>query len=229
MKKYLFILLVFMVSSASAQITKFTIKGVVANTDSIKYAYLTTISQQVPISNEKIFMVTPVVDGKFEFSGTFDLEGKDYQYASVFVEERGNISKEEALSKFRNLIWVTGRRRNARLLVLENLTLSIDEYGKTKESKVIDGGILTKQDDEYKMAIRAGGRQLISFIKKYPDSPISYYCVKETTSLFDAAHRDRFISLWGSPSELFNELSPKLKNSKRGIELKESIDAKAKL
>lgn len=229
MKKYLVILLVFILSSASAQITKFTIKGVIANTDSIKYAYLTTLSQQIPISDEKIFMVTPVVDGKFEFNGTFDLEGKDYQYASVFVEERGNISKEEALSKFRNLIWVTGRRRNARLLVLENLTLSIDEYGKTKVSKIIEGGILTKQDDEYKMAIRDGGRQLISFIKKYPDSPISYSCVKETTSLFDAAHRDKFTSLWGSPSELFNELSPKLKNSKQGIELKKSIDAKAKL
>ena len=228
MKKYLFILLVFVASSASAQITKFTIKGVIANTDSIKYAYLTTLSQQIPISDEKIFMVIPVVNGKFEFNGTFDLEGKDYQYASVFVEERGNISKEEALSKFRNLIWVTGLRKNARLLVLEDLTLSIDEYGKTIESKITEKGILTRQSDEVAEAIKARNRKMIDFVKKYSDSPVAFYQVEQITSLFDESSRDRMQSIWGSPLELFNELSPRLKNSKKGLELKKSIDDKVK-
>ncbi len=142
------------------------------------------------------------------------------------MEERGNIAKEEALSKFRNLIWVRGARRNEKLIVLEDLTLSIDGYGKTKDAKITEKDILTKQSDEAREAIKARNRKMIDFVKKYADSPIAFYQVKEVTSLFDVALKDRIQSMWGSPLELFNELSPRLKNSKKGLELKKSIDDK---
>ncbi|QIL39980.1 DUF4369 domain-containing protein [Pedobacter sp. HDW13] len=228
MKRYLVILAIFFASSAIAQNINFTIKGEISNTDSIKYAYLTTLSQQIPISSDKIFMVMPVINGKFEFKGAFDLEGKDYQYASVFFEERGNISKEEALSKFRNLIWLTGARRNAKLIVLEDLTLSIDNYGNTKAAKITDKGILTRQSDEVTEAIKARDRKMIAFVKKYADSPVAFYQVEQITSMFDVSRKDRMQSMYGLPLELFNELSPRLKNSKKGLELKKNIDDKVK-
>jgi hypothetical protein len=228
MKRCLVIIAIFFASSAIAQNINFTVKGEISNTDSIRYAYLTTLSQQIPISSDKIVMVTPVINGKFEFKGVFDLEGKDYQYASVFLEERGNISKEEALSKFRNLIWVTGLRKNARLIVLEDLTMSIDNYGKTKESKITEKGILTRQSDDVTEAIKARNRKIIAFVKKYSDSPVAFYQVEQITSMFDDSSKDRMQSIWGSPLELFNELSPRLKNSKKGLELKKSIDDKVK-
>jgi len=228
MKKGLFYVLIFFAYTVHAQTIKFNIKGTIANTDSIKYAYLTTLSQQIPISSDKIFMVVPVVDGKFEFKGDFDLKGEDFQFANVFVEERGNITKEEALSKFRRLIWVTGVRKNTRVIILEDLTLSINAYGETKEAIISEGGVLTKQIDERTKAAQAGNREMIQFVKRHPNSKISFYEVEEVTSMYNSAHKDRYNSIWGSPSELFNELSAELKNSKRGIALKKRIDEKTK-
>lgn len=228
MKKGLFYVLMFFSCTVHAQTIKFTIKGTIANTDSIKYAYLTTLSQQIPISSDKIFMVVPVVNGKFEFKGDFDLKGEDFQFANVFVEERGNITKEEALSKFRRLIWVTGVRKNTRIIILENLTLLINAYGETKKAIISEGGVLTKQNDEIIAATRAGNREMIQFIKRHPNSRISFYEVKNFTSSYDAANKDKIESIWGSPSELFNALSAELKNSKKGIALKKRIDEKTK-
>lgn len=228
MKKGLFYVLIFFAYAVHAQTIKFTIKGTIANTDSIKYAYLTTLSQQIPISSDKIFMVVPVVNGKFEFKGDFDLKGEDFQFANVFVEERGNITKEEALSKFRRLIWVNGKRSNAKIVILEDLTLSINAYGETKEAIIIEGGVLTKQVDERTKAIIEGNREMIQFVKRHPNSSMSFYAVKEVLSWYDAAHKDKIESAWGAPSELFNALSAELKNSKKGIALKKRIDEKTK-
>ena len=228
MKKGLFYVLMFFSCTVHAQTIKFNIKGTIANTDSIIYAYLTTLSQIIPISSDKIFMVVPVVNGKFEFKGDFDLKGEDFQFANVFVEERGNITKEEALSKFRRLIWVTGVRKNARVIILEDLTLSISAYGETKKAIISEGGILTKQIDESTKATQAGNREMIQFVKRHPSSKIAFYAVKEVTSSYNSANKDRYNSIWGSPSELFNELSAELKNSKKGIALKKRIDEKTK-
>ena len=228
MKNGLFYVLMFFAYAVHAQTIKFNIKGTIANTVSIKYAYLTTLSQQIPISSDKIFMVVPVVNGKFEFNGDFDLKGEDFQFANVFVEERGNISKEEALSKFRRLIWVTGVRKNNRVIILEDLNLSINAYGETIDAIISEGGILTKQIDEWTKAIRAGNREMIQFVKRHPNSKISFYAVKEVLSWYNAAFRDKVDSWYGSPSELFIILSAELRNSKKGIDLKKRIDEKTK-
>lgn len=219
----------FFTCTIRAQSITFNIKGVIMNTDSVKYAYLTTLSQQIPISSDKIFMVVPVVNGEFKFNGVFDLKGEKYQFANVFLEERGNITKEEALSKFRRLIWISGRRRNAKIVILEDLTLSINKYGDTKEAVISAGGMLTRQADERTAAVRAGNRALIQFVKRHPNSEISFYAVTEVLSMYSAEKKDKLESLWGSPSELFNALSIQLKNSKRGVALKKRIDEKTKL
>jgi hypothetical protein len=211
-------------ANTKSHIKPYTIEGTVLDTDSAKFAYLTTMSQQLPISSDKVFSVVPIVNGKFQFDGTFDLENKKYQHACVFVDIRGNISKEETLSKFRRLIWITGKTKNIRNIVLENLHLEIPGYSNTINAKVTSGGILTKQSDESGTAVREG--KLAEFIGKYPDSPISFDQVVTVTALTDESNRDKSASLYGTPEELFKKLSLQQRKSKEGIKLKEKIDAK---
>ena len=130
MKALITLILTFNTFLTFAQNVKFNIEGRIEDTKNAKYAYLSTLSQQIPISSDKIFMITPIVDGKFGFQGVFDLDGKAYQQACVFVDERGNISKEELLSKFRQSVWLIGREENLRGIILEDLTLGIEEPGK---------------------------------------------------------------------------------------------------
>ena len=213
--------------NAKSHIKVFKIEGTVVDTDSASFAYLTTMSQQVPISSEKVFNVVPIVNGKFQFEGTFDLENKKYQYACVFVDIRGNISKEEALSKFRRLIWITGKTKNIRKIILEDLKLEIFNYSNTKDAIVTSGGILTKQSDESSLAVREG--KVSEFISKYPDSPVSFDQVVTITALTDEKNRDKSASLYGTPEDLFKILSLKQRTSKEGVELKKKIDAKKRL
>jgi len=209
-----------------AQIKSFKISGIVHDVDSAKFAYLTTLSQQQTISSDKVFMVVPIVDGKFQFTGSLDLEQKKYQYACVFLDVRGNISKEETLSKFRRLIWITGKTKNIKKIIMEDLHLDITGYSKVIDAKVLAGGKLTKQSDETSLAIRQ--RRLIDVIKKYPDSPVSFDQVSTVTSLTDQFNKDKSASLYGTPDELFEQLSLKQRTSKEGIALKKKIDAKKK-
>ncbi|MDR6784079.1 hypothetical protein ABIE26_002532 [Pedobacter africanus] len=210
-----------------AQDVNFNIQGRIEDTKNAKYAYLSTLSQRIPISSDKIFMITPIVDGKFGFQGVFDLQGRTYQQACVFVDERGNISKEELLSKFRKLVWVIGREENLREIILEDLTLDIDEPAKIIYSKVVERGTLTKQLDEYNENSRSG-RKMLDFVKKYPDSPFTFEVIRSLTSVIVPANRDRIESKTGSLSGLYALLSERLKNSKEGISLKQQIDKKSK-
>ncbi len=224
------ITLIFTISSffSLAQSIKFNIQGTIKNTEHAKFAYLSTLSLQVPVSSDKIFMITPIKDGKFEFNGTFDLEGKDYQEACVFVDERSNISKEELESKFKQLIWITGRENNLRRLILEDIKFDVEERDQMKVSKIIEGGMLTRQLDMESKAVRAGNRKLQEFVKTYPDSPISLKAVETVTNLTVPSNKDRMESIYGTPLELYNLLSERLKKSKRGIDLKKDIVKKYK-
>ena len=73
MKALITLILTFNTFLTFAQNVKFNIEGRIEDTKNAKYAYLSTLSQQIPISSDKIFMITPIVDGKFGFQGVFDL------------------------------------------------------------------------------------------------------------------------------------------------------------
>lgn len=215
----------FVVSSfcASAQTISFNVSGIVKDTTNAKFAYLTTTTQQVPISSPKIFMIVPIIAGKFEFVGTFDLEGKDFQHACVIIEERGNISKEEAASKFKQLIWISGREKNMKIVMLEDVKLEIDSRQSTKEALVVEQGALTRQLDAYSVAVRAKEGAFINFLKKYSDSQLSLYQVEEHTSSLDLSSKEKMESIMGSPQEMYDALSERLKVSLRGLAIKEKI------
>lgn len=212
-----------------AQTISFDINGVVNDTNHVKYAYLTTLSQQIPISSDKIFMSTPIIDGKFNFKGVFDLNGKDYQHACIFLDDRGNISKEEVKSKFKQLIWVAGREKNMRIIILENIDIKIAQKDQVINSEIISGGFFTIQKDKESIAVRNGNREMIEFIKKYSDSPVALEAVESITNLTIDSNKDKLESMLGTPSELYNLLSVKLRTSKRGLVLKKKIDEKKKL
>lgn len=212
----------------SAQTIHFKVKGAVKNTSNAKYAYISTLSQQIPISSDKVFIVTPIINGKFQLSGTFDLKGKPYQHACVFLDSRGNISKEELASKFKQLIWITGQDKHLRIIILENISLDVQERDKMIVSTVVAGGRLTKQLDEEGLAIIAGNKKMIDFIKTYPDSPISFDRVKNLCDFIDSRNKSRLESHFGSLNDLYASLSQKLRNSKEGIALRKEIEEKNK-
>jgi hypothetical protein len=209
-----------------AQTIKFHIKGNVEDTSGRKFAYLTTLSQRVPVSSDKVHIMSPVDQGTFEFEGEFDLRGKDYQYANIFILDRSNISKEEVASKFKNLIWVSGRDSNLVEIVLEDMMLQINKPNLIKNAQINSGGKYTNQLREKDVAMETGNKALLKFLKKYPDSPVSFEQVESIISTYltvDETRRQRLQSVWGSAQELYSLLSNRLKNSKRGISLKGRI------
>lgn len=223
MKRIIPILLFLFPLSLSAQLIRFKIEGTVKNITHAKFAYLSSFYQQVTVSSPKIFMVSPIVNGKFTFSNTFDLEGKDFQHACVIVDERGNISKEELASRFKQQSWVAGREKFIRIVLLENLKLDIPERDQTRTAAVVTGGRLTKQLDEMGLAMREGNKKLVSFVKKYPDSPVTLYAVEQCSDT-RGYNQEKLLNAWGSPSELYNPLSERLKKTPRGIALKKDIE-----
>jgi hypothetical protein len=227
MKRFIPILLFMLPVSLSAQLIKFKIAGTVKNVTHAKFAYLSSFYQQVTVSSPKIFMVSPIINGKFEFSNTFDLEGKDFQHACVIVDERGNISKEELASRFKQQSWIAGREKFIRVVLLENLKLDIPERDQTRTATVVAGGRLTKQLDEMGLAMREGNKKLVSFVEKYPDSPVTLLAVEQCSDTRGYNH-DKLLKAWGSASELYSPLSERLKKTPRGIALKRDIEEQSK-
>jgi len=225
MRKILLYSLCFIASTASAQLINFNIEGHVKNTKDAHFAYLTTKTQQLTIASDKIFMVTPIIDGKFVFKGTFELKkDKTFQNATIIIDKRGNITKAEAASKFDNFIWISDLTNNTRNILLENLKIDIDSISNTKNAKISSGGILTRQLDSLNLATRTGDRKMLKVIKQFPNSPLSIDKVKMYASSVTPENKDLVESSVGLPLELFNQLSPQLKMSKEGIALKKKID-----
>ena len=216
MKRLITIVLLLYPVMLIAQEFKFHVQGVVQDTSHAKFAYLSTLSHRVDLTSQKIFLVTPVVDGKFEFKGTADLEGKDYQTACVFVDDRSNISKEELASKYKLLVWVAGREENIKVIALEDLSLAIQGRDEMKDAKVVKNGVLTSQLDEWDIAYRAKKAGIIRFIKKYPDSPISFEQVESLSRYATFSDGDKLVAQYGRVKEMYPLLSERLKNSKRG-------------
>lgn len=204
--------------AASAQTINFKIDGIVESSKSAKYAYLTTMSQQIPISSDKLFIRVPVVNGKFEFNSSFNLEGKNMQFGAIFFDERGNISKEEVALKFKNLIWVTERDPHLLKIVIENLTIQSKSRDEMLTAKIIKNGIYTNQYNEARLAGRAGRKELVNFITKHNTSPMSLVALQ---SLY---FKDSSPDSKESVSSVFYKLSSGLRNSKDGREMKKKLN-----
>jgi hypothetical protein len=221
MKIFFAILVSFISFTVSGQVIKFKINGVVQNSKEAKYAYLTTLSQQIPISSDRIFIKIPIVDGKFEFNGTFDLEGRNFQFANIFLDERGNITQEEVALKFKNLIWVSGRESFLFKIVLENFSFFTKSRNDIFTANITKDGVLNKDFIAYRAAIKEGKKPLIQFTKSHTTSPISLLALQSISFMGDAADKPG-----ESIGELFYTLSPKITNSLDGKSMKKTLTIK---
>lgn len=204
------------VLTANAQEITFKITGTIQNPGKAKYAYLTTLSQQIPISSDKVFIKAPIVNGKFEFNGSFDLLGKNLQQASVFVDERDNITKGEVALKFKNLIWVSGRDPHLLRVYLENLDFVSPAADNMLPPKIISGR-LTQDFYTFLEGIKDRAN-IAAFIRKNPVSPVSLLALEHISFL-----REDDIKPRDSVAQLFYSLSPELKNSNEGKALKREL------
>lgn len=223
--KILFVILMGSLSFlVKAQSISFKIDGLVEDTKGAKFAYLSTLSQQIPISSDKLFLMVPVVDGKFEFKGSFDLEGKSIQWANIFFDERGNITNDELALKFKNLIWVSGRDPHLIKIVLEDLSLQVKSREETKMAVVTKDGTYTKQSYDLLEATRRRGKdakELASFIKTYPNSPIS---LKALLSISFSSNEEK--NNVEPIATLFKGLTKEIQMSKEGIAMKKELNIK---
>lgn len=207
----------------SAQTIQFKIDGTIESNKNAKYAYLTTLSQQIPISSDKIFIKVPVINGHFEFNGNFELEGRNLQFANIFFDERDNITKDEIALKFKNIIWVSGRDNHIVRMILENMTLQVKGKDEAKGAIIIENGILTKQFNVFSQFLRNDDvTKLIAFIKANSDSPISLNALDAICSFY----KDDLKNLNETIPNLFNILSPKIKEGKDGQEMKKKWNIK---
>ncbi|WP_316736173.1 TlpA disulfide reductase family protein [Pedobacter aquatilis] len=227
MKFYLLTLLLCSSVFANAQLLNFNIQGEIKDTTGAKFAYLTTKTQQLTIASDKIFMVSPIIDGKFNFKGTFDLGDKKFQHATIIIDKRGNITKEEAASRFDNFIWIS-EKSNMRNIILESLKINIENIQSVKMASIVEKGTLTKNLDSIGLAYRTGNRKMLTVIKQFSNSPLSFDVVRRNTANFSAEDADYTESREGLPLEQFNQLSSDIKMSKDGLALKKKIDTKSK-
>ena len=210
-----------------AQITKFTVKGVVADTAGARYAYLTSLLRRTALSSNQYFQMVPIKNGKFEFSGTVDLKGKPNQYGMLIIHRRGNISKKDMESKLDNFLWPSRGTSDYKELILENMVLSIPSATQVKKARVIAGGAFTALDDAYADTYADGMKDLVALMRAHPDDLASLNMVANNVAGF--SYRDTIKTYWGTPLTLFNLLSDRLKNSKEGKALKMRLDNDSKL
>lgn len=216
MKLNLIVCFLLLPFASIAQTVQFNVKGTVNNHEKPNYAYL------VNSGGRQLFMMTPIVNGAFQFKGSADLEGEFLKYAYLILDERANITAEEANSKLKQRVWNVRETPSLISFVLEDITFEIEAPEKVNSAKVVEGGFMTKQSKEYGQAIR--DKDQITFIKKYPDSPIGLYGLQVLLRFFELPDKDKSEGTWGDPREMYGLLSERLKGSKQGIALKKKLD-----
>lgn len=199
----------------NAQSIHYKIEGVVKEGGDAKYAYLAT-----PLDG-KLFKVVPIINNTFTFSGTDSIGGL-YVPTCLFIDSRGNITKEELKSKITQMVWYMGRSRLKRIL-LEDVKFRIENKEIINAAKIIEGGKLTREWDEKNECVSKGDRSLIDFVQKHPDSPVSLIAVLEIAKFWKLPVKEKITNKWGTPNELFVLLSKDSQNSSMGLSIKQLI------
>ena len=222
MKYLLCLITICLTACASAQIIQYNIKGIAPKNDA--YVYLSTFLEQPERKEIELFRSTKIENGKFQFEGKYDLKGELLPYAFLFIDKRADVPKQEVISKLQNMVWVPGREHNLKVIMIEDMEVSIGHPDSVILAKVTEKGYLTKESEELNTAVMEGNRKLLEIIKKYPNSPASAEAVvffAETTIKSDA---ERTKAKFGSPDEMFELLSDEFRRSERGVKLKRKID-----
>ncbi|TBO44899.1 hypothetical protein [Pedobacter kyonggii] len=118
-----------------------------------------------------------------------------------------------------------GGSANLKKIFLEDVKLDIENPYNLEPSKVIGGGVYLQQLKDALVALR--NRKMLDFVKQNADSPVA---------LIEVGNAIKFLSLsnlnlgldFGTPTELYGALSTRLKQSKEGLGIKETIDNQGK-
>jgi hypothetical protein len=191
----------------------YNITGVIKNKTNAKYAYL--------VKSAEIFNKTPIVNSSFNFKSSIDLGDDLFKAVYLFVSERDNYTYEEVKNLQEQGVMRLGYDENSKVVVLEDISLEIENPEELKNAKIISGGFLTKQWIEKDLAITQG--EIPAFVKAHPDSPISINLMQGSIRFYKL-DIERAETRFGNLKELFALLTEKLRLSKQGVLLKKAID-----
>ena len=220
MKTLIFFLSILVVGSLQAQTINFNIEGVIQKPKNAKYTYLVSNSNKAN-GNDDLFMVTPLKGNKFKIAGKSNLNGQLLRKAFVFLDESGTITLADVKSKIKQKAWFVGSSANLKSVYLEDAKFDMENPYNIKDAKIISGGTYLNQSEEFMLALR--NRKILGFVKKNPDSPAALLEIDRLLRLFEF-RKNRLEADFSSPTELFSALSPRLKNTKQGIALKQKIE-----
>lgn len=213
------ILICLLSMATNAQTINFKIEATVTDTTEVKFAYLSTLATQISASSDKLFLKVPIVGGKFVFNSHFDLEGKSMQKAIMFLDKRDNITQEEVALKLKNMIWIPVLNPNLLRIVLEDISLRVENKHQMSTAVITDGGLYTNHYREWALAMRKDRKALIEFIRTHTASPLSLMAVAEMSP----PEVGETIPANETSLALFNTLSPEIQASKDGQEIKKGL------
>ena len=213
------ILICLLSMATNAQTIHFKIEGTVTDTTDVKFAYLSTLAKQISVSSDKLFLKVPIVDGKFAFDSHFDLEGKSMQQAFMFLDKRDNITQEEVALKLENIVWIIGFQPNFLRVILEDTRLQVENKQQLSTAVITGGGVYTNHLREWAAAIRKGRKALVEFIWTHTTSPVSLIAIHDMLP----PEPGETVPQNETSLALFNSLSPQIKASKDGQEIKKGL------
>lgn len=191
----------------------YNITGVIKNNITARYAYL--------VKGTELFSMTPIVNSSFNFKSSIDLGDELYKSAYLFVSERNDFTYEELKNLQEQGVIKLDYDGNSKVVLLEDISLEIENSDQLKNAKITSGGTLTKQWMQRELAISKG--EIPIFVKAHPDSPISISLIQGSIRFYKL-DIERAEIRFGKPKELFALLTERLKSSKPGALLKKAID-----
>ncbi|MBC6111166.1 hypothetical protein ACFOG5_18995 [Pedobacter fastidiosus] len=226
MKLRILFLLAISSLSLNAQVINFNVQGTVQKIQKAKFVYLVSLNEVK--GKPDLFMISPLVNGQFQVSGKSNLDGALLRYGFLFLDERGDISLEDVKLNIKSNKWFVGGTACLKSIILENVKLEFENPFNISNSKILDGGFYLKQYEEVMLTWK--NRDLPEFVKKYPDSPFSLIEIERLYNMSTSPIGGKMgVAQFGSPKDLFAALSPRMKKTKQGIELKRKMDQSLKI
>lgn len=200
---------------AKSQQRVYTLSGVIQNPKNNSFAYLIYSDKARTISKTKI------EKSKFVFKLKENKAAGLFQTASIYLSNRGDISSDEFSAKINSgILKLDGP--NVYMVVIEDISLDIENGEVISEAKITSGGKLTKEYSNYAEAVRSG--KFNEFVSEHPNSPLSLNMIDRIVD-FKKTFKNNPIFGPASPSLLFKKLSPSSQNTLEGKKLLEKINA----
>ncbi|WP_316768996.1 hypothetical protein [Pedobacter frigiditerrae] len=218
-KRHIFVILISIIALASsAQTIKYNVRGNIAKVGLNSYAYLIIHAKPFKL------MSVPIKNGIFEFNGEMALDSNLYHTASIFVDVSNKITVAEVQEKYNKKEFRFGVD-GLNFMVLETIELSIDTGAKMSQAKIVAGGVLTKEHQEFRK-IYNNPELTLAFIKSHPDSPIplslfsSFININHMVFSNQSDESKKF-----QLNKMYDLFSDRLKKTKKGKDIKSILES----